>query len=151
MPQLPLGRVRGADLTRAVYAEDDEDIADISTTTFTAGAPELGVFFRAPITGKVLVWIALFGNTDATTNRLIMSTEMYVDNKQGTLLGAVNAEDLQGVILATNGTASVTGVHCRFVSGLVARGTYYVRTVHRVTGGAVADIAHRQLLVVPVP
>lgn len=150
MPDLLAGStVQDIDTPVAVADDDDTDFNDISGTTYAAGTPELGVQFVGPTSGRVLVLVHMLGDTDNTTNRLFLSSEVYEGtDATGTLMASASDQEAAG--LSTVSTLSLPSSAWRVVSGLTPGATHYARTMHRVSAGAVADLSHRKIAVIPL-
>lgn len=151
MPDLNAGTtILAMDTPPVEQAEDGTDNDNVSSTVYIAGTPEVGTTFIAPTTGRVRVDLYLLADTDSTTNRIFLSCEVYLGTSAaGT--SVASGDDTSAAVHDTTGSSVGTSrPGWRFVSGLTAGATHYVRTVHRVTAGAVSDISHRSVMVTPL-
>lgn len=146
-------RVKALDFPRAQQVYTTVTIANISSTTYAAGTPEVAVRFLAPSTGRVAVALgAGAGNNGANADRLLITYRVF----EGDPADAVehqSAEAKRGVSNPATGTENTQyHGHVTMVDGLTPGVYYYAQVVHRTTlGSATADIAHRHITVWPIP
>jgi hypothetical protein len=139
---------RALDWPPAVQVSEGTDELNIVSTSYIAGGTPCAVTFTAPSSGRVLVYIwARLGNTDGT-NRLFVSYQLREGSVSGTIIrDAGDSTAVQGTPTAVTSYGMPD-----LVDGLTAGGTYYIRTMHKVAGGAaVADIFDRRITVTPEP
>lgn len=150
MPDLAAGStILDDDTPETVFAEQTTDISNVSSTTYIL-TTNVGVTFVAPTSGRVLIVTGVGADTDNTTDRLLVSNQVYLGtDATGTLV--VAADDLQALRISTQATATLTETFVRFVSGLTPGSTYFANTAYRVSAGAVADMSNQQITVIPMP
>jgi hypothetical protein len=136
----------------SVTVTENTDQLDVSSASFTAGSPECSTTFVAPRSGRVGVCVAAEMRNDSTGGLRILVT---FEIRLGTVAGAVHTAALiqRGVSTTGDTTASqfMTHGNMTMVELLTPGATYFIRTMHRVDGGAVNDIGHRRLVVIPLP
>lgn len=138
--------IRALDFPPAVDVLETTTIADISSTTYAAGATQCSTTFTANTAGKALfnVWSRMQGDG---TFRVFLSIELRENNVSGAIIKApVDTEAVQG---------STVGIVSYALSilqtGLTPGGTYFIRTMHKVAGGTTSDIFTRRITVTPQP
>lgn len=136
----------------SVQVEETTDFANISSTVFIAGTPECSVTFVAPQSGRVAIAVAAeMVNTNTAGNRVNVTFELRLGSTSaGTLI--VAADIVRGVGTTGDTTASQFMVHgnMTMVQNLTPGSTYFVRTMHKVDGGANNAIGARRLVVIPL-
>lgn len=154
MPDISGGsNVYGKDMPPAAFDLDWTTIANITSTSYITGTPEVGVNFTAPTSGRVLIAIGcgLRNNSAANTDRVIVTFILYEDSANGPVVTAASA--FGGVTM--NGTALASEFHYvggfDMEEGLTPGRNYYAQVVHRVTtGSGTADLASRNIAVIPL-
>lgn len=154
MPELVSGsQVYGRDMPPSQYDQDWTTIANITTTSYVTGTPEVGVNFIAPTSGRVLTSIGcgLRNNSAANADRVIVTYIVYEDSSDGDVVEAASA--FNGVTM--NGTALSSEFHYvggfNMLQNLTPGKNYYLQVVHRTTlGSGTADIASRDCAVIPL-
>jgi hypothetical protein len=145
-------RVKALDFPRAYQSYHNTTIANISTTTYTVGDPEVAVRFQAPSSGRVAVSISAgVRNNSANADRLFVAFRMLEGDPADSNL--VQTEDVKlGVSNAATQTDDFQyGGQVTMVGGLTPGAFYYAQVRYRTTlGSGTADIAHRHILVFPV-
>lgn len=142
--------ILAGDFPTAVTAIDTTANANISATSATEGTPEVGVVFIAPTSGNVLVSLALGARDNGGTNRVFLSTEVYI-GPDDTGVKIVSAS------VALNGCSSapVNNAGYQYIgrswllTGLSQGVTYYAKTVYYVDAGSTGDITSRGITVTP--
>ena len=143
----------GVDLPPTQY-DQDWTTQSPTTTTYTAGQPEVGVNFVAPSSGRVLVTLgAGTRTTTAVTTRAVVTFIVYNDNSDGPVVQAAAFNNgITGI-----GTASVSQYRYvgtfKMISGLTPGRNYYAQMVHRSTAAVAAgvvSIAARDISVIPL-
>lgn len=141
--------VTALDFPPTVQATDNTGITNVSSTSYITGSPVVSTTFTAPTSGRVrLVVGAVFG-AGGGGNRMFISPQVF----EGT--------DASGIEVLSPSVATAVGSmseqtsyssyeRASFLDGLTPGGTYFVRTVHRVTGGATIDLLFRGVIVVPL-
>lgn len=136
----------------SVTVTENTDQLDVSSTSFIAGTPECSTTFVAPMSGRVGVAVAAEMRNDSTGgSRMIVTYEIRLTNVSGAVHTAALLQ--RGTTTTGDTTASQYMVHgnMTMVEDLTAGATYFIRTMHRVDSGAVNDIGHRRLVVIPMP
>lgn len=136
----------------SVRVEENTDQASISSTTFVTGSPVCSTTFVAPTSGRVAVIVAAEMREDSAGDRVFVTFEMYLGTSSaGTLVQS--AKEVRGV--STNGYTGVSQFmtlgNMTMIEALTGGSTYYIQAMHRVDGGALNDIGHRRLCVIPLP
>lgn len=152
MPDLLAGsKVRAADTPPAVYAQDISTIADITSTTYISGTPEVGVTFIAPTTGRVKLTVGgSLRNNAANSDRVTLTPQVFVTNTSGveflapTVFRGICTDGTQNADYCTYGRTTL-------LEGLTPGQQYYARVMHAKfgSGGATCDVAMRDILVDP--
>lgn len=138
--------VRAVDFPAAVEVTETTTIADISSTSYSAGSVQCSTTFTANSAGKALIqlWTRMQGDG---TFRVFVGIELREGSVSGTIVRSPSdTEAVQGITAATTSYAIPI-----LVSGLTAGATYFVRTMHKVAGGTTSDIFTRKILVTPQP
>jgi hypothetical protein len=152
------------DIGNSVYGEDtppstfDQDwtlILNLSSTSYAAsqsGVGEVGTAFVAPTSGRVLIIVGGgVRNNAATQDRAIITYRVYEDSAAGNQIVFAAADN--GIISCGVASSQEFQYQCTYdmQSGLTPGRQYYVQIAYRTTGGNTADIASRQVTVVPLP
>lgn len=152
MPNLTAGSVvYAADFPPSVYDSDDTSNLNISSTTYIAGTPEVGVVFTAPTTGRVELTIGGGLRDSSGANRVHLSPQVFLGTS------AAGTEILAPTVVTRGVGSPAESVNYMYYSrttlleGLTPGASYYARTMHKVSGGATADIAARDISVAPAP
>jgi hypothetical protein len=137
------------DFPKTRAAGDATAISNISSTTYATGSPIVSLLFTAPTSGRVRFITSLAGQDNSGDNRIFLSPQVF------TGMDATGVEIVAPSVasaVSSMGEASAFSVweRCSFLDGLTPGSTYYVRLMHRVTGGSTCDIAFRGLIVVPL-
>jgi hypothetical protein len=150
---MPLTGERVAPTPVTVGIFDNTTNANLTNITYAAGAPEVGITFVAPATGRVLLTVGGgVRNNAANGDRVFLAPEVFAGSD-------ATGSQILAPSVAPNGAGSGGGFAtddfrylCRttMLTGLTAGATYYVRIVHEtVLGSATADIAAREITVQP--
>lgn len=135
--------IRAIDFTPSVENDDPTNVSGITSTTYVAGSPECGVTVMAPTSGVVNVMVAASLDPDGS-NLLFVSFEVREDDSSGTVV--MEAHDDRSV------ATQVAGIELQSTSkrvdGLEAGREYYIRTMHRVNGGA-GQLFFRRITAIP--
>jgi hypothetical protein len=152
MPDTLIGAtVKVDDFPRTVNAIDATQIDNISSTTFISGSPVVATTFVAPTSGMVLLSVSLGARDNGgSTARVHLAPEVRVGSAAGSVFLSADVTR-RGV--GTPGEAADFAYRGRttLLTGLTAGQVYYVSTLHKVSGGATADIAMRDVTVTPIP
>lgn len=140
--------VKAVDFPKSVYLFDGTDQLNVSSTAYISGSPIVSVFFVAPTSGRVLLTVGAAMRDDTGTNRVHISPVVREDDAAG---AAVVSADVTRRGVGSTGSAAGHEYRSRttLVEGLEPGRTYYAHTAHKVSGGATADIGHRDIMVVP--
>jgi hypothetical protein len=152
----PGSQVYGADFPPSQYDQDWTAIANITSTTYTAsGGPVVAVSVTAPTSGKVLVCIGagVRNNASPATNeRAVVTYRVLEDGPNGPVFTSESA--YRGIVscgIVAAQEYTYTG-QFSLETGLTPGRQYYFQVMHRSTNGAgTADIASRDITVIPVP
>ncbi len=151
MPDTLIGApISSDDFPPAVWASDATLNQNISSTTFIAGTPSVETTFVAPTSGKVLLSVGVAGSDNGGTNRIHVAPEVRVGSVAGSVVLAADVTT-RGVGIPGEASANIHRSRTTLLTGLTAGTTYYVRTMHKVSGGSTADISVREVVVTPTP
>ncbi|MEU8199300.1 hypothetical protein AB0C10_36500 [Microbispora amethystogenes] len=137
------------------FYHDDTSLVQLSNTGYDTGSPEVGVFFIAPPSGRVRVTIGggLRDNGAAPFDRVFLSPQLFLDNSSGSVV--INPADvLYDLSTAKENNEFQYGSRVVLVQGLAPGNQYYLRVMHSTSPGTdpdTADIASRDIIVIPVP
>lgn len=143
--------VYALDFPPTVQASDSTTIANISSTTYIAGTPEVGTTFTAPSSGRVrLIVSALARDNGATAERFLFVPQVFLGTSSSG--SEVLGPAIRGRGMSTMGEATNYHAHDRstMLEGLTPGATYYARTLYRVTGGTSVDCIYRGIIIVPL-
>lgn len=150
-------RILAMDTPPVVSAYDATGIANITSTVYIAGSPEVGVTFMAPTTGRILLTCGGgVRNNGANNDRVFIAPQIFLGTSSaGTEILAPSAPQF-----GISSGGGFTGDNYQYLSrtslvaGLIPGSTYYVRTMHvqvNNTGvtSSTSDLQSRSLVVVP--
>ncbi len=147
------------DLVRAsaptAFVHDDTVITEIANTSYAAGTPEVGVYFVAPPSGRIRLTIGggFRDNGVDADDRIFLAPQLFQDSSAGTEVLAPSVT-LRGYLALANNTEFQYGCRVSLITDLTPGQLYYIRTMHLATPGTGsdnADIAARDLIVIPLP
>lgn len=150
-------RVLAMDYPPTVTVFDGTTNANITSTVYVAGTPEVGVTFMAPTTGRVSLTVGGgVRNNAANNDRVFIAPQVYLGTSSaGTEILAPTAPQY-GISSGGGYTTDDTQYLSRtvLVTGLVPGSTYYVRTMHTQVNNSGAasgtsDLFARSLVVAP--
>lgn len=154
MTTLPTGsNVYGLDFPPSQYDQDWTLISNIAETTYTVGTPEVAVSATAPTSGKLFVCIGGgTRNNAATAESAYISFQVFEDSADGALYSAANDDyGTRSTGIAASQEFQYHG-NMALITGLEPGRSYYFQVVHKsALGNSTADIASRNILVIPVP
>lgn len=151
MPNILVGApIAAADRPASVWASDTTQNNNISSTAYIAGTPTVSVTFTAPTSGAVLLSVGVAGADNGGTNRIHLSPEVRVGTVAGAVVLAADVTE-RGVGLPGEASANVHRSRTTLLTGLTPGTVYFARTMHKVSAGNTADIAVREITVVPTP
>ncbi|GAA4924607.1 hypothetical protein GCM10023334_029420 [Nonomuraea thailandensis] len=151
MPNILVGApVSASDRPASAWASDTTANTDIGSTSFIAGTPQVSLTFVAPTSGAVLLSVGVAGADNGGTNRIHLAPEVRVGSVAGAVVLAADVTS-RGVGLPGESSANVHRSRTTLLTGLTAGTTYFARTMHKVSGGLTADIAVREITVIPTP
>lgn len=151
MPNILVGApIAAADRPASAWASDATANNDISSTSFIAGSPSVSLTFVAPTSGAVLLSVGVAGCDNGGTNRVHLAPEVRVGSVAGAVVLAADVTG-RGVGIPGEASANVHRSRTTLLTGLTPGTTYFARTMHKVSGGATADIAVREITVIPTP
>ncbi len=154
MPTVTAGSpVYGRDLTPSAYDQEWTTIANVTSTSYIAGSPEVGVAFTAPTSGKALVCIgAGIRNNAATSERLTVTVRVFEDSSSGVeFLAPTEENGIKSAGTPTSSDFRYVG-NMSLITGMTPGRQYYFQVVHRaLVGAGTADLSSRDILVVAQP
>jgi hypothetical protein len=145
--------VTGVDLPPTAYASDDTLQLNLTTTTYVTGTPEVGVAFTAPTSGRVRVTVGGGCRDNGGSNdRVFLSPQIFQGPDASGSEIIVPSVVVRGYGSAGFSTEFAHGSRTSQVKDLIAGETYYARLMYTTSAGAgTADIAAREITVIPVP
>ncbi|UBU11597.1 hypothetical protein [Nonomuraea gerenzanensis] len=148
MPNISDGElVRGVDFPRTVQAQDDTIQNGTASTAYVAGSPEVGVYFTAPTSGRVLITVG-GGSRDATNdNRAFLASQVFVRDSSGTEVLAPSVESYGWSAPGSN-SDYVFGSRVSLLTGLTPGQVYYARVMMSPEGTTV-QVKAREIVVEP--
>lgn len=146
-------QVYGPDFPPSQYDQDWTTQANITSTAYITGSPEVAVSVTAPTSGKVLVCLgAGLRNNAATDERAVVTYRVLEEGANGPEFTAESA--FRGVTscgIASSQEYTYQG-NFSLETGLTPGRQYYFQVRHRcIDGDGTADIASRDITVIPVP
>lgn len=144
--------VRSLDFPPSQTVTDDTTLTNLSVTSYTAGTPEVGVYFVAPTTGRVRLTIGGGSRDNNGTDRVFISPQIFLENALGTEFLAPTVD--RGYGSDESSTEFQYGSRVTLVEGLTPGKIYYARVMYTISGTAPldsADIASRDVTVIPAP
>ncbi|MGI5286650.1 hypothetical protein ACQEVF_25380 [Nonomuraea polychroma] len=142
--------ISAEDYPPAKWAQDTTANSDISSTSYIAGTPTVSVTFTAPTSGAVLLSVGVAASDNGGTNRVHLSPEVRENDVSGTVVLAADVTN-RGVGTPSSASANTHRSRTTLLTGLTPGGTYFARTMHKVSGGTTADISVREIIVTPTP
>lgn len=151
MPNTLIGAtIQAADFPSAAYAADTTSIDNISSTSYITGSPVVSTTFIAPTSGMVLLSVGLSARDNGGVNRIHLAPEVRVGSAGGSLVLSPDVTN-RGVGIPGEAAQFVYRSRTTLLTGLTGGTTYYVQTMHKVTGGSTADLQVRDVTVCPTP
>lgn len=148
--------VHAADFPPSVYDGDDTAITNLSNTSYVSGAPEVGVVFTAPTSGRVRLTVGGGLRDSSGVDRMFLAPELF----QGVDSSGTQVISPSVIPYGVGTPPACTEFHyssrSSLLTGLTPGEVYYVRVMHLVgPGGAspngTADVGSRDITVIPVP
>ncbi|HKZ21170.1 MAG TPA: hypothetical protein VJQ57_13800 [Acidimicrobiia bacterium] len=147
------GDVYGMDFPPSQFDQDWTPISNITATSYEVGDPEVAVSVTAPTSGRVFVAMGCgIRNNAATAESAYVSYQIFEDSPNGALYSA--SDDDRGVRSCGIAQSQEFQYHGNgdLIEGLEPGRSYYFQMTHKTALGAgTADIASRNILVIPVP
>lgn len=155
----------GLDFPPAVSAFDATYISNVSSSTYSAGTPEVGVYFTCPLSSRLMVTVHGGARDNTNDNRLFMSVQIFKTDANGEEIMApsvpINGWGTPGTnagMMYASRTFFVDGLTFTGGAGAALEGnlqfgqTYYARVMYsaEVTTSSSVDIANRGIIVEPV-
>ncbi|MET8864682.1 hypothetical protein ABZW11_17230 [Nonomuraea sp. NPDC004580] len=139
-------------LPPASFVHDDTSIFNLTNSSYEAGTPEVGVYFVAPPSGTVRLTLGGGFRDNTATDRIFLAPELFEENSDGERILAPSVT-ARGYLSMKEDTQPQYGCRVSLITGLTAGQLYYLRTMHLASpgSGAQADIAARDLIVIPMP
>lgn len=154
MPDLVSGgSVYGRDFPPSQWDQDWSSITNITSTAFIVGSPEVGVNFTAPSSGRVLICVgAGIQNNAATLEQAAVAYALFLESADGPVLVNADARNgVQGQGIAVSGQVRYLGGYS-MEENLIPGRNYYAQLRYRsILGNGTADIASRDIGVIPLP
>lgn len=137
------------------FFHDDTVIANLTSASYEAGTPEVGVFFVAPPSGRVRITVGLGArdNGASALDRVFLSPQVYQGSSSGTEVLAPSVTN-RGYATPAQDSEFQYGSRISLLEDLTPGELYYARTMHFTATGVdpdTADIAARDLIVIPMP
>jgi hypothetical protein len=132
-----------AALSTPVSASSETDVST-SSTSYTAGSPQVSTTFVAPPSGIVYVTVSAAIECVAPSTA---SCSWVIRNTSVAGSVVVAADDRQAVMVQEDHFVSAS--YRKLVTGLTAGNTYFIRTMHKTSGAGAADLFWREILVEP--
>lgn len=149
MPDIADGElIRGLDFPSTVYAVEDTVQPGSASSTYITGTPELGVYFIAPQSGRVILTVG--GSTRDPTNdfRTFLSPQVFENSSAGTEILAPSVESYGWCTPGVN-SGFLIGSRSSLLGGLTPGNVYYARVMmsHE---GLTTEVSFREITVEPV-
>lgn len=143
-------RVKSTDTPRTVQNQDDTLQSNLSSTSYVTGSPEVGVYFIAPTTGRVLVTVGGGARDETNDNRVFLSPQIFQDDANGSEVLAPSVTSYGYGIPGSNADY-VFGSRTSLVEGLQAGRRYYARVMMaaEIATSSSADVIVREIMVEP--
>lgn len=137
------------------FFHDDTLLANLTDAAYVTGSPEVGVFFIAPASGRVRLTLGggLRDNGASALDRVFLSPQLFVETSAGTEVLAPSVS-LRGIAGPIENSEFWYGCRVSLIEGLEPGRQYYIRVMYLTASGAdpdTADIASRDIIVIPVP
>lgn len=151
--------IKTNDLTRSAaptaFFHDDTVQANLVSTSYETGSPEVGVYFVGPPSGKIRLTIGggFRDNGGSNQDRVFLSPQLFQDSSAGSEILAPSVT-LRGYLSISADNEFQYGCRISLIEGLTPGQLYYCRTMHLTSGGTdpdTADIAARDIIVIPLP
>lgn len=136
-------------------AIDDTTIANITNTSYVAGTPEIGVYFIGPPSGRVRLTLGggFRDNGASALDRVFFAPQLFREDSSGTEVLAPSVT-FRGYLSVAADTEFQYGSRVSMLENLVPGQRYYLRGMFLTSAGTdpdTADIASRDIIVIPVP
>ncbi|MET8050538.1 hypothetical protein ABZU75_23360 [Streptosporangium sp. NPDC005286] len=140
---------------QTAFFHEDTLIANLVSTAYETGSPEVGVYFVAPPSGRVRLTIGggFRDNGASARDRVFLAPQLFRDSSAGTEVLAPSVT-VRGYGSAAENTEFQYGSRVSLLDGLSPGALYYIRTQHLTSAGTdpdTADIASRDIIVIPMP
>lgn len=146
-------QVKALDYPPAKWAQDTTTITNPTTATYITGSPEVSVTFVAPTSGRVLLVVGGGLGNSAGADRIFLSPEVRETNSGGALVLSPSVTS-RGFGSDNCSSGFHYGSRESVLEGLTPGQVYYAVVKYVVAadaGAATADIAARDITVVPIP
>jgi hypothetical protein len=142
-------------LAPTAWWHDDTAQSNLTSTAYETGTPEIGVYFIGPESGRVRVSVGggFRDNGGSALDRVFLAPQLFLGSSAGTEIAAP-AVATRGYGSVAENTEYQYGSRVSLVTGLTPGARYYIRLMHQTSAGTdpdTADIAARDLIVIPVP
>lgn len=144
-------QIRPVDFPPAVFAQSDISQLDITTTApATVGSPTVAVTWTAPTSGRVIIVIGIGGRGGAGGGRVFGIPQTFEGTDATGTIVIPNTDDEQHGVVIPDGIVDYCYCSRRSIlGGLTPGNPYHTRYVHWADTSGTADIAVRDLTVIP--
>lgn len=141
--------VTSLDTPRTVWNQDTNAQTNISSTGYQVGTPEVGVFFLAPTSGRVLITVGGVHADNTNDNRVFLSPQVLETDMVTEILAP--SVDIYGWSTPGSNSTAMGGSRISMLEGLTPGKVYYARVMMsaEITTSASADITAREIIVEP--
>lgn len=144
--------IQVADFPPTVQDMDDTIIANITTTAFINGSPEVSVTFTAPTSGRVLIINGGGLRNNSGADQVFIDNEVRETNGSGSVIKAPSVTGEGTVSCADESLGFEYKSRAYVQEGLTPGSVYFARVQYRVAAGtSTADITARTIIVQPIP
>lgn len=156
---LPLGGdsagrlVKAVDFPAAAWNQDTTAINNPTNTSYALGTPEVSVTFRGPTSGRVLLIVGGGLGNSATADRIFLSPQVRLTDSSGAVILSPSVTSY-GFASDNQSNAFHYGSRESVLEGLIPGQLYWAAVMYTVAtdaGAQTADIAARDIGVVPIP
>jgi hypothetical protein len=142
--------VQSIDTPRTVMAQDDTPQLNLTSSSYVPGSPEVGVYFIAPTSGRVLVTVGGGARDNTNDNRVFLSPQIFQDDVNGSVVLAPSVT-FYGYGTPGSNADYVFGSRTSMIENLSPGRRYYARVMMAAEQGtgSTADVAVREIMVEP--
>lgn len=147
--------VKAWDSPPSVSNYDDTILANVTTSAYFQGVPEVGVTFVAPTSGRVAITVGGgLRDNGSIASRIFLAPQVFTENSDGTEVLSPSVGP-RGVSSLHEATDFMYISRTSLLTGLTAGNVYYARVMYSMSTQPVspatptADIASREIAVGP--